>query len=127
MVVHPSVPANSLKEFIELARSKPGVLTYASGGTGSVIQLLAERIKAAPGDFIAQPTLALSTCPTFVDDGLAPRPRPQAPHPQRKTEGVAAGARRPAARRKSHHGGGRSGGMEATVWNGISARRHAGR
>ena len=47
MVVHPSVRANSLKEFIELARSKPKALTYASGGTGSVIQLLAERIKAA--------------------------------------------------------------------------------
>jgi tripartite-type tricarboxylate transporter receptor subunit TctC len=47
MVVNPSVPANSLREFIELARAKPKSLTYASGGTGSVIQLLAERIKAA--------------------------------------------------------------------------------
>ncbi|GAB6053299.1 circularly permuted type 2 ATP-grasp protein [Magnetospira thiophila] len=33
----------------------------------------AERIKADPGEFIAQPTLALSTCPTFVADGYAPR------------------------------------------------------
>ncbi|WP_372045113.1 MULTISPECIES: circularly permuted type 2 ATP-grasp protein [Tistrella] len=33
----------------------------------------AERIKANPGDFIAQPTLALSTCPTLVDEGVAPR------------------------------------------------------
>ena len=33
----------------------------------------AERIKADPGDFIAQPTLALSTCPTFVESGIAPR------------------------------------------------------
>ncbi|MFC7047647.1 circularly permuted type 2 ATP-grasp protein [Emcibacter nanhaiensis] len=33
----------------------------------------AERIKANPGEFIAQPTLALSTCPTFVEDGIAPR------------------------------------------------------
>lgn len=49
MVVNPSVPANSLREFIELARAKPKSLTYASGGTGSVIQLLAERIKAAAG------------------------------------------------------------------------------
>ncbi len=49
MVVHPSVQASSLKEFIELARAKPKSLTYASGGTGSVIQLLAERIKAAGG------------------------------------------------------------------------------
>ena len=33
----------------------------------------AERIKADPGDFIAQPTLALSACPTFVESGIAPR------------------------------------------------------
>jgi tripartite-type tricarboxylate transporter receptor subunit TctC len=49
MVVNPSVPANSLREFIELARAKPQSLTYASGGSGSVIQLLAERVKAAAG------------------------------------------------------------------------------
>jgi len=28
---------------------------------------------AAPDKYIAQPTLALSTCPTFVESGLAPR------------------------------------------------------
>ncbi|HAM48275.1 MAG TPA: hypothetical protein DCO73_11105, partial [Alphaproteobacteria bacterium] len=33
----------------------------------------AERIKANPGGFIAQPTLSLSTCPTFVGSGIAPR------------------------------------------------------
>lgn len=33
----------------------------------------AQRIKADPDDFIAQPTLALSTTPTFVSDGYAPR------------------------------------------------------
>ena len=32
-----------------------------------------ERIIANPGKYIAQPTLALSTCPTFVDAGIAPR------------------------------------------------------
>ncbi len=31
------------------------------------------RILAAPGKYIAQPTLALSTCPTFVEQGVAPR------------------------------------------------------
>jgi uncharacterized circularly permuted ATP-grasp superfamily protein len=30
-------------------------------------------IKAHPERYIAQPTLALSTCPTFVDEGVAPR------------------------------------------------------
>jgi uncharacterized circularly permuted ATP-grasp superfamily protein len=33
----------------------------------------AERIKADPGNYIAQPTLALSSCPTFVESGIAPR------------------------------------------------------
>ena len=33
----------------------------------------AERIKARPADYIAQPTLALSTCPTLVERGIAPR------------------------------------------------------
>ncbi|MCB1428323.1 MAG: circularly permuted type 2 ATP-grasp protein, partial [Nitratireductor sp.] len=31
------------------------------------------RIKARPDNYIVQPTLALSTCPTFVDKGIAPR------------------------------------------------------
>ena len=31
------------------------------------------RILAAPEKYIAQPTLALSTCPTFVEQGVAPR------------------------------------------------------
>jgi uncharacterized circularly permuted ATP-grasp superfamily protein len=31
------------------------------------------RIVAAPEKYIAQPTLALSTCPTFVESGIAPR------------------------------------------------------
>jgi len=47
MVVHPAVPAQTLKEFIDLARAKPRGLTYASGGPGGLIQLLGERIKLA--------------------------------------------------------------------------------
>ena len=34
LVTHPSVAANSVKEFIALARAKPGQLNYASSGTG---------------------------------------------------------------------------------------------
>lgn len=33
----------------------------------------AEKIKARPDNYIVQPTLALSTCPTFVGAGIAPR------------------------------------------------------
>ncbi len=45
MVVHPSVPANDLKEYVALARAKPGSLTYASAGTGSITQMLGELLK----------------------------------------------------------------------------------
>ena len=55
---------------------------HGSGGYGMLIgprssaeeiAQFAERIKANPGNYIAQPTLALSTSPTFVDEGIAPR------------------------------------------------------
>lgn len=49
MLVHPSVPANNLREYIELAKAKPQTVTFASGGTGAITQLLGERVKAAAG------------------------------------------------------------------------------
>jgi uncharacterized circularly permuted ATP-grasp superfamily protein len=41
--------------------------------TKAQIEEFRERIVAAPERYIAQPTLALSTCPTFVEQGIAPR------------------------------------------------------
>jgi uncharacterized circularly permuted ATP-grasp superfamily protein len=41
--------------------------------TRAEIEDFRQRILAAPANYIAQPTLSLSTCPTFVDSGLAPR------------------------------------------------------
>jgi uncharacterized circularly permuted ATP-grasp superfamily protein len=55
---------------------------HGSGGYGMLvgpqasqaeIAAFADRLKANPEGYIAQPTLALSTCPTFVDHGVAPR------------------------------------------------------
>src|SRR5688572_3649571 len=46
LVVHPSVPANSLKQLIALARAKPGQLNYASPGKGTSLHLAAELFKA---------------------------------------------------------------------------------
>ena len=55
---------------------------HGSGGYGMLvgpkstkaeIAAFAERVKADPGNYIAQPTLALSTSPTFVAEGIAPR------------------------------------------------------
>lgn len=49
LVVHPSTPVKSVKELIALAKSKPGVLTYASGGNGSSTHLAAEEFKQLAG------------------------------------------------------------------------------
>ena len=49
MVVHPSLPVHSVKEFIEQARARPDALTYASGGPGSISQLVGEWIKHDSG------------------------------------------------------------------------------
>jgi tripartite-type tricarboxylate transporter receptor subunit TctC len=45
ITVHPSVKAGSLKEFVELARAKPGSLTFGTSGTGSVPHLAAEHFR----------------------------------------------------------------------------------
>lgn len=47
MVVNPNVPIKTVKEFIELAKQKPNVLTFGSGGAGGLIQLMGERVKLA--------------------------------------------------------------------------------
>jgi tripartite-type tricarboxylate transporter receptor subunit TctC len=49
MVVHPSLNVQSVKEFVELAKAKPDALTYASGGPGSVSQLVGEWVKSEAG------------------------------------------------------------------------------
>jgi len=49
LVLHPSVPANSLKEFIALAKQKPGALNYASAGIGTPVHLAAELFKKRVG------------------------------------------------------------------------------
>jgi tripartite-type tricarboxylate transporter receptor subunit TctC len=43
-VVHPSMPAKTLAEFVELARSKPGQLNFGNPGTGSSIDLTAQKL-----------------------------------------------------------------------------------
>ena len=52
MVIHPSVAANTLQDYIQLAKAKPGALTYASAGPGSITQLLGELIKLKSGTSI---------------------------------------------------------------------------
>ncbi len=49
LVLHPSVPADSIREFIALARAKPGQLDYASNGNGSSSHLAAVMFEAMAG------------------------------------------------------------------------------
>lgn len=49
IVVHPSVPALDLKQFIQLAKDKPGALTYGSAGTGVSSHLSGEALKVKAG------------------------------------------------------------------------------
>src|SRR6202041_3367273 len=49
IVVHPSVPANSLKEFIALAKSQPGKLNYASSGQGTPYHMAGELFQTVAG------------------------------------------------------------------------------
>ncbi len=49
IVVHPAVPAASVRELIALARSSPGALNYGSGGNGSSLHLAAELFRQMAG------------------------------------------------------------------------------
>ena len=49
LVVHPQVPATSVKELIALATAKPGEINFASVGTGSSVHLAGEMFKSMTG------------------------------------------------------------------------------
>ena len=52
MVIHPSVPAKDLKEFIALAKAKPGQLNYGSSGPGTPYHMAGELFKSMSGTFL---------------------------------------------------------------------------
>jgi tripartite-type tricarboxylate transporter receptor subunit TctC len=49
LVVHPSVPVKSVKEFVALAKAKPGELAYSSSGSGSAAHLAGELFNSLTG------------------------------------------------------------------------------
>lgn len=66
LVVHPSLPARSVREFIALLKARPGVINYASGGSGSAAHMAAELFKAMAGvDMVHVPYKG--TAPALID------------------------------------------------------------
>ena len=47
LVVHPAVPANSVRELVALAKAKPGGLNFGSGGVGTPVHMAGELLKLA--------------------------------------------------------------------------------
>ena len=52
LVVHPTLPVKTVKEFVDYAKANPGKLNYASPGNGSPHHLAMEMFKARTGTFI---------------------------------------------------------------------------
>ena len=70
MVVHPSVPAKDLKEFLALLKAKPGELNYASSGPGTPYHMAGELFKAMSGtDIVHVPHKASGDARTAVLGG----------------------------------------------------------
>ena len=78
-VVHPDLPAKNLKEFVALAKAKPGQLNYGSAGNGSAGHLAFEYLKMVTDIFVAARAV--------------PRHRPAAHRPARRPPAGGVGRR----------------------------------
>ena len=66
LLVNPKVPANTLKEFIAYAKSKPGQINYGSAGNGGISHLVPEMFKTATGLFMVHIPYR-GSAPAFTD------------------------------------------------------------
>jgi tripartite-type tricarboxylate transporter receptor subunit TctC len=73
LVVHPSLPVKTVKDFIALAKARPGAINYASSGTGTIVHLVAESFAARAGIRIVHvPYKAIAPAVTAVVGGHVP-------------------------------------------------------
>jgi tripartite-type tricarboxylate transporter receptor subunit TctC len=67
MDVHPSVPANTIPEFVAYAKSRPGKINMASAGTGTGIQIAGELFKMTTGvDMVHAPFRGTQVYPDLL-------------------------------------------------------------
>jgi tripartite-type tricarboxylate transporter receptor subunit TctC len=133
LVVHPSVPAKTIKELIELAKTKPGGLSYASAGIGTTPHLVAEQFKLYTGVNITgvqyrgaapanQDVLAGHVPMTFDLTGNAMNNIKEG-----KFRALCAAALAAAARRAHHAGGGAASDGSGRMVRVLRPGRHAAR
>lgn len=67
MVIHPSVPANTIPEFIAYAKANPGKLAYGSGGVGGITHIAAELFKQEAGGLDLQHVPYRGVAPAITD------------------------------------------------------------
>ena len=66
LLVNPKVPANTLKEFVDYTRARPGQINYGSAGNGGISHLAPEMFKAATGLFMVHIPYR-GSAPAFTD------------------------------------------------------------
>ncbi len=73
LLVHPSLPARSVRELIALAKARPGTINYASSGNGTIVHLVAEVFAArAQIDIVHVPYKAIAAVVTDLVGGHVP-------------------------------------------------------
>ena len=72
-VVHPDVPAATMREFVDYARRNPGKLNYGSAGAGSVNHLALEFFMARTGTLVRTFPTAASPTPRRTSSAASSR------------------------------------------------------
>ncbi len=67
MVIHPSVPATTIPEFVAYAKANPGRLSYGSGGVGGITHIAAELFKQEAGGLNLQHVPYRGVAPAITD------------------------------------------------------------
>jgi tripartite-type tricarboxylate transporter receptor subunit TctC len=95
LVIHPSVPANNVRELIAVAKAKPNALNYASAGNGSPAHLQGELFKALAGVDLTH--VPYKGAPQAISDQIAGRVQIQFANAAVALPQIKAGTLRPLA------------------------------